>query len=131
MYVCMYLCVRLYTVKYAHLTMYLSKLHYTVPSAAPSAVKATVVNSTAINVQWSTVPCVHQNGHIKGYSVRYGKRGTDEGERTLSYTVEAPNITGLARDTTYTFEVAGVTSAGIGVYSDLLTIKTPANGKKS
>ena len=80
-------------------------------------------SSTAITVQWGPVePCVDQNGAITGYSVRY-----------RSETVPAlgdssggiHTITGLTKVTVYTVEVAAVTSAGTGVFSEPLTIETP------
>ena len=59
--------------------------------------------------------------------MRYGKKGTSEGDRTvwMISEVEATIISGLTKETVYTFEVAAVTSAGTGVYSHPLTIETP------
>ena len=46
------------------------------PSAPPSSVRVTGVTSSTITVQWGMVPCIHQNGPITGYSVRYGVMGS-------------------------------------------------------
>ena len=41
---------------------------YTAPSAAPTSVSVSVVNSTAITIQWEMVPCIYHNGVITSYS---------------------------------------------------------------
>ena len=64
---------------------------------------------------------------ITGYSVRYGEEGSGEGDMAVKTVSEvaATAITELTKETVYTFEVAAVTSAGTGVYSQPLTIETP------
>ena len=97
------------------------------PSASPPDVTVTdLINSSAITVQWGSVPCIHQNGAITGYSVQYGVMGsgdtqtvTVDGARTTHTT-----ITGLNPSTTYSIQVAAVNSAGTGVYSDAETAET-------
>ena len=95
------------------------------PSAAPSSVSSTgfVFN---ITVQWETLDCIDQNGDITGYSVRY--EAVDSGS-TDSVTVEgnsttSDTVTGLNSSTTYSVEVAAVNGAGVGVYSDPLSVST-------
>ncbi|CAI7996884.1 hypothetical protein GBAR_LOCUS1983 [Geodia barretti] len=54
--------------------------HHTIPdleedssSICPSVSCGVMVeSSTSITVQWGSVPCIHQNGDITGYSVQYG-----------------------------------------------------------
>ena len=85
-------------------------------------------SSTAITVQWGSVePCVHQNGAITGYSVRYGEVGTSEVERRVEIVTgdSMSTVSGLTKETVYTVEVAAETSCGTGVYSEPLTIETP------
>ena len=87
-------------------------------------------SSTSISVQWDSVECRHQNGEITSYSVRYGEEGSSEGDRTVQSVSGdssggTATITELTKETVYTVEVAAVTSAGTGVYSDLWTIQTP------
>ena len=81
-------------------------------------------SSTSITVQWGEVPCIHQNGEITGYSVRYGEEGSSEEE--ISEPGDSSGrmemISGLSKQTVYTIQVAAVNS---GVYSDPLTIETP------
>ena len=104
-------------------------LSLTAPSAPPSSVRVSVESSTAINVQWGPVdPCIHKNGAITGYSVRYGEVGASEGERNVKMATEDQMtilLCGLTKETVYTVEVAAETSAGTGVYSDPITIQTP------
>ena len=100
------------------------------PSAPPTSVSTSDVTSSSITVQWGAVDCIHRNGDITGYSVRYGVQGSADGNRTV---VMASGdsigglyvIFGLSPSTTYTIEVAAVTSAGTGVYSDPLPVDTP------
>ena len=59
--------------------------------------------------------------------MRYGEKGTSEGVMMVEVVsgVFATPISGLTKETVYTFEVAARTSAGTGVYSHPLTIETP------
>ena len=87
-------------------------------------------SSTSITVQWGPVECRHQNGEIKGYSVRYGEEGE---ARSVQMVPGDSNggmtaVSGLTRETVYTVQVTAVTSDGTGVYSDPLRIKTPDGG---
>ena len=95
-------------------------LSHTAPSAAPTSVRESGVTSSSVTVQWGAVDCIHHNGDITGYSVRYGVQGSgsiqtrDVSGGDTSQTI----IPGLNPSTTYSIEVAAVNSAGIGVYSD-------------
>ena len=53
----------------SHSLIYSRSLSHTAPSAPPSSVGVLVHSSTAISVQWESVPCADQNGPITGYSV--------------------------------------------------------------
>ena len=97
-------------------------LSCTAPSAAPKSVSIDVANSSII-VQWRAMDCIHQNGNITGYSVRYGVRGSGEEDKTVELATGDSSggmhvISGLSAATVYEVEVAAVNSAGIGVYSD-------------
>ena len=96
------------------------------PSAPPTSVSTSDVTSSSITVQWGAVDCIHRNGDITGYSVRYGVQGSAEGDRTVVMASGDSSggmdmISGLTPSTTYTIEVAAVNSAGTGVYSDAIT----------
>ena len=77
-------------------------------------------SSSTITVQWGSVPCIHQNGVITGYSVQYGVVGSGN---TTSMPVGGADTTqttigDLMSSTTYSIQVAAVNSEGTGVYSD-------------
>ena len=100
------------------------------PSAAPTSVSVSEVTFSSIAVQWGAVDCIHRNGNITGYSVRYGVQGSDEGDMTVEMSSGDSSggmyqISGLSAATVYTFEVAAVNIAGTGVYSTPITAHTP------
>ena len=92
---------------------------FLVPSAAPTSVRKSGVTSTTITVQWGAVDCIHHNGDITGYSVRYGVQGSGSTQtRNVSGgDTRQTTIPGLNPSTNYSIQVAAVNSAGIGVYS--------------
>ena len=88
------------------------------------------VTSSSITVQWGAVDCIHRNGDITGYSVRYGVQGSVS-TQTVSVSgggATMTTVSGLESSTTYSIEVAAVNSAGIGVYSTPL-IDVETDGK--
>ena len=87
-----------------------------VPSAPPTSVNVSDVTNSSITVQWGPVDCIHRNGNITGYSVRYGVSGTSS-YQTVNVS-RGSTIIGLKPSTNYSIEVAAVNSAGTGVYSD-------------
>ena len=90
--------------------------------------KVSFDSSTSITVQWGSVPCIHQNGEIAGYSVQYVAEGSSEtGSEMVSGDSSGgtTTISGLTRRTMYTVQVAAVNSAGTGVYSTPLGFETP------
>ena len=75
--------------------------------------------------------CSHRNGNITGYSVRYR---VQEYESTQTESVSGgatthATIPGLTPSTSYVIEIAAVNSAGIGVYSDPLTVEILATSE--
>ena len=84
------------------------------PSAPPTSVSVSEVTTSSITVQWGPVDCIHRNGDITGYSVRYGSE-------TVSVSGDSSGgmyvISGLMPSTTYSIEVAAETSVGTGPYS--------------
>ena len=96
------------------------------PSAPPTSVSTSDVTFSSIAVQWGRVDCIHRNGDITGYSVRYGIQGS-EIKQTLTVSGDAMTnvtISGLDSSTIYEIEVAAVNSAGAGVYSNSTTQMT-------
>ena len=72
------------------------------------------------------VDCIHRNGDITGYSVRYGVVGSGSTQTVSVSGGGATNrlISDLMSSTNYTVEVAAENSAGLGVYSDPEIIPT-------
>ena len=99
----------------------------TAPSASPTSIVASDVISKSFTVQWGAVDCIHRNGDIIGYSVRYGVResGTTQTESVSGPGTMDVTISELTPDTSYTVEVAAENANGIGEYSDPLTVDTP------
>ena len=115
------------------LIFYLLSL-YKDASAAPSNVRAIVVNSTVISVQWDGISdCRDVNGRIKWYRVQYTSESSDvvqskdvlgswnKGNDTL--------LTGLTPYTNYTIRVAAVNVKGhMGLYSSPIVVWTTELG---
>ena len=80
------------------------------PSTPPTSLSVSDITSANITVQWGPVDCIHHNGDITGYSVRYGAQGT--GSKTLKISGDEIAISGLKASTTYFIEVAAVNSGG-------------------
>ena len=102
---------------------------FSAPTAPPSNVSVTEVTSSTITVQWGMVPCIHQNGPITGYSVRYGVMGSGSSQ---SVNVSGASQTGtmisdLMSSTTYDVQVAAVNGNGTGVYSSNESALTQGN----
>ena len=96
------------------------------PSAPPTCVSTTEVTSFSITVLWGPVDCIHCNGDITGYSVRYGVQGSG-GTQSVSISESAvteTTISGLNFSTNYSIEVAAVNNAGIGNYSNSIFFTT-------
>ena len=88
------------------------------PSAAPTNVDVSVINSTAITVQWGAVPCIEQNRDITGYSVQYGSQIQSVSGGSVTETT----ISNLTPSTTYNIEVAAVNDADTGPFSNTISI---------
>ena len=101
-------------------------LSLTVPSAPPSSVTVTGVTSSTISVQWGSVPCIHQNGDITGYSVQYEVMGSGNIQimPVLGAGTTQAIVSGLNPSTTYSIEVAAVNNYLIGQYSIVETALT-------
>ena len=96
------------------------------PSSPPTIVSTSDVTKSSITVQWRPVDCIYRNGDITGYSVRYGVQGSGNPQNVYvsgGTTIET-TISGMGLDTTYSFEVAAVNSAGTGMYSSPTTVST-------
>ena len=87
---------------------------------------STSSTSSSITVQWGAVDCIHRNGDITGYSVRYGVQGngSTQTESVSGGGATQTTISGLTASTNYSIEVAAVNNAGTGVYSSAVISET-------
>ena len=92
------------------------------PTTAPTCVSVSEVTSTSITVQWGEVDCIHRNGDITGYTVRYEVQGNGSTQTVNVSGGEATQttISELTPSTNYSIEVAAVNSVGTGVYNNLI-----------
>ena len=109
--------------------------HCSAASAAPEDVRVSVLNSTAIFVEWGRIEiCRAANGRIVKYTVRY--RIEPDG---LVESVDRPgnrsggenvSISGLTPFTVYSVQVAAVNENGlVGVFSNPKIVQTEEDGK--
>ena len=95
---------------------YVPYCHFSVPSAPPTSVNVTRVTGATITVKWEAVNCIHQNGEITGYLVKY--RAEPNGEvLVVNGSEKQITLSNLMPFTNYSIEVAAVNSAGTGKFS--------------
>ena len=96
------------------------------PSAPPTHINTYNVTSFNITVQWRPVDCIHRNGNITGYSVRYGVHNSVNKQvvDVMGGATTETTITGLNATTNYSIEVAAVNSAGTGIFSATIFVVT-------
>ena len=83
------------------------------------------MTSRNITVTWGTIECIERNGIITNYTVVFQEQ---DGADVLGNTVDRTfSVEGLTPGMNYTFQVAGVNDAGIGVFSNI-TITTDEEG---
>ena len=78
-------------------------------------------------VQWGAVDCIHCNGDITGYSVRYGvqESGNTQTVNVSHDSILKTTLVRLKASVNYSVEVAAVNRAGIGLYSTPVIFETP------
>ena len=102
------------------------KVFNAVPSAPPIPINISHVTASTITVQWGRVNCSHHNGHLTGYSVKYGVQG-NHNTQTMNVSgdsVTMATISNLMVSSTYEIEVAAVNSAGTGMFSPIVMATT-------
>lgn len=102
----------------------------------PKHVKAQVVNSTTLFVNWKPPVARKRNGIIRGYYVYYipvDDKGHPKGQEKVFDTKDGSDvdavITELDPNTLYKITVAGYTRKGDGSRSSDVRIKTSGPGK--
>ena len=100
-----------------------------VPSAGPSNITAQNSSSSTVFVTWDDVPLDHQNGIITGYRV-YIRKQESVGEWLADDTsIKQWSKSGLEFWTLYNITVSAKTSAGEGVQSAIVEVRTDEDGK--
>lgn len=101
------------------------------PSSSPTNVTAQAISSSSILVRWLPVPKIHRNGIIRGYKIQYqGSRNIDSTLLPQLYKYIEDNntqhttLTDLKSFSTYHLAISAYTSAGDGLYSDIVSITT-------
>ena len=86
------------------------------------------VTSSSITVQWGRVSCIDRNSEITGYTVQYSQTGSfTTVMESVSGTSDSDRMftaSGLIPHTSYTFEVAAVSSEGAGPFSTGTVVET-------
>ena len=72
--------------------------------------------------------CIHHNGDILGYSVRYRVVAGSEIRHTLSVSGTEATILNLMSGTTYEVDVGAVNAMGTGSFSKKIPVMTLAEG---
>ena len=111
-------------------SLHLNLIFPSAPSAAPTSVSVSEVTFSSITVQWGAVDCIHRNGDITGYSVRYGihRSGSTQTVSVSGGGATMTTISELTSSTTYSIEVAAVNSAATGLYSPVIMEETAQPG---
>ena len=102
---------------------------------SPRNVRAMVVSSTVISVQWEGLSsCTQVNGLIVEYRVQYTAESSgvvQNIDQTGEWNVTGAeaSLTGLTPYTNYSIQVAAVNEQGdVGLYSGPITRQTPEDG---
>ena len=85
---------------------------------APPGLSNILTSSSSVYVTWMPVPCLHQQGVITGYKLRYSNSNKNTTVVISGQGHRMYNITGLTPSTRYTIAVAAVNDVGTGPYSD-------------
>ncbi|XP_028990043.1 protein sidekick-2 isoform X2 [Betta splendens] len=94
------------------------------PSAPPQNVIASGRTNQSIMIQWQPPPESHQNGILRGYTVRYRLTGLPVDNQIKN--ISSPDVTNLLLEdliiwTNYEIEVAAYNGAGLGIFSHKVT----------
>ena len=103
--------------------------HFSAPASPPTDVSAISNSSTSIQVTWSEVPAIDQNGVITHYEVEYNQTTFDvDTTQTVNATTTSALLTRLHEYVTYTIRVRAYTEVGAGPYSAAVTERTQEDG---
>ena len=97
------------------------------PSAPPMNLRLVHSDSWSIVVEWKPVPEGYENGIIKGYTLVYRVKDSENSMSMTDDSIYSENIavlSGLEFDTLYSIRVAAFTNAGSGNFSEPIEVRT-------
>ena len=102
---------------------------YAAPSGPPTIVGIATSPVTITVVFWKEVECIHRNGAIIRYIVRYKEVNSDTWLQNVTVEGDTREVTlsGLYPSTNYSIEVAAINSIGTVIYSEVIYNKTRGN----
>ena len=91
------------------------------PSAPPKDIVAVNQTLFTITIIWQPVDCVHQNGNITGYEIRYRKEDDGNTEAMSDRVIIGADytLTDLQPSTAYLIQVATNNTVGRGVFGTI------------
>ncbi|XP_014272769.1 roundabout homolog 2 [Halyomorpha halys] len=103
-----------------------------IPSAPPENVQIDIVNTTAAYVRWASPPADHHNGILQGYKIQVkGNSSKVLAEMTLNLGTTSILLNNLTSKGAYSVRVAGFNSAGLGPWSEHITLFPSARGLRA
>ena len=103
---------------------------FSAPASPPTDVSAISNSSTSIQVIWSEVPAIDQNGIITEYEVEYNQTTFNvDVNQTVWVNSTSALLTRLHEYVNYTIRVRAYTEVGAGPYSTAVTERTQQDGK--
>ena len=99
---------------------------FTVPQVPTSVPLVTSIGTTFLFIVWNALDCEIQNGPITHYIVEY-----TAGDNSLTASADTTlyNLTELMSCTNYSISVAAVNEAGMGGFSESVSVITKATGQ--
>ena len=100
------------------------------PTKAPEDIRVDYATKEQLRLLWEPIPCFDQNGDVLYYVVRYVSHDPMNPETVREQESQTADnqlgilLENLRPNTEYNVRVAGVTSAGIGIFSSPIVAAT-------
>ena len=111
---------------------YFALVPYIVPASPPSSVSAAALSSTSIQVNWTEVPAIDQNGVITQYEVEYNQTTFTEvtvyNTAIVYSTMSTTVLSGLEEYVEYSIRVRAYTGVDPGPQSNVTFVTTDEDG---
>ena len=102
------------------------------PTKVPKNIEIVFITANKLIFSWNSIPCSDQNGEILYYVVKYLYKVVSEGVQEQESQTDGNErgiiLRNLRSNTKYNVTIAGVNSAGVGVFS-LPVVATTYGGK--